>query len=80
VQVISRVVGGSSSWGDGEGSRSLPAGGALLAYNFDLEISRPVEATREFLAGCIPAMATQFAQECVTEPAAHLSEAPVIST
>jgi predicted dithiol-disulfide oxidoreductase (DUF899 family) len=49
-------------------------------YNFDLEISRPEEATREFLAGGAPPVATQLAQECGTEPAAYLSEAPVMST
>jgi len=48
-------------------------------YNFDLEISRPEEATREFLAGGVPPVATQLAQECGTEPAAYLSEAPVMS-
>lgn len=48
-------------------------------YNFDLEISRPEETTREFLAGAVPAVAAQLAQECGTEPAAYLSEAPVMS-
>jgi len=48
-------------------------------YNFDLEISRPEEATREFLADGVPPVATQLAQECGTEPAAYLSEAPVMS-
>jgi predicted dithiol-disulfide oxidoreductase (DUF899 family) len=49
-------------------------------YNFDLEISRPVEATREILAGGAPSVVTQLAQECGTEPAAYLSEAPVMSS
>ena len=48
-------------------------------YNFDLEISRPEEATREFLAGGVPPVAAALAQECGTEPAAYLSEAPVMS-
>jgi predicted dithiol-disulfide oxidoreductase (DUF899 family) len=48
-------------------------------YNFDLEISRPEEATREMLAGGVPPVAVQLAQECGTEPAAYLSEAPVMS-
>ena len=48
-------------------------------YNFDLEISRPEEATREFLADGVPPVATQLAQECGTEAAAYLSEAPVMS-
>jgi predicted dithiol-disulfide oxidoreductase (DUF899 family) len=48
-------------------------------YNFDLEVSRPEEATREFLADGVPAVAAQLARECGTEPAAYLSEAPVMS-
>jgi predicted dithiol-disulfide oxidoreductase (DUF899 family) len=48
-------------------------------YNFDLEISRPVEVTRGFLADGVPPVATRLAQECGTEPAAYLSEAPVLS-
>jgi len=48
-------------------------------YNFDLEISRPEETTREFLADGVPPVATQLAQECGTEPAAYLSESPVMS-
>ena len=50
-----------------------------INYNFDLQISRPEEATREFLAGGVPPVATQLAQECGTEAAAYLSEAPVMS-
>jgi predicted dithiol-disulfide oxidoreductase (DUF899 family) len=49
-------------------------------YNFDLQISRPEEVTREFLAGGVPPVAEQLAQECGTEPAAYLSEAPVMSS
>ena len=49
-------------------------------YNFDLEISRPVEATRELLAGGVPPVAAELAQECGTEPAAYLSEAPVLNS
>lgn len=48
-------------------------------YNFDLEISRPEEATRQALAGGVPPVAAELAQECGTEPAAYLSEAPVMS-
>jgi predicted dithiol-disulfide oxidoreductase (DUF899 family) len=48
-------------------------------YNFDLEISRPEEVTRGFLAGGVPPVATRLAEECGTEPAAYLSEAPVLS-
>src|SRR5436190_3578149 len=33
-------------------------------YNFDLEISRPEEATRQFLAGGVPSVAAEHAQEC----------------
>ncbi len=49
-------------------------------YNFDLEVSRPEAATREFLAGGVPAVAAQLAHDCGTEPAAYLSEAPVLSS
>ncbi len=49
-------------------------------YNFDLEISRPVEATRELLAGGVPPVVAGLAQECGTEPAAYLSEAPVLNS
>lgn len=49
-------------------------------YNFDLEISRPVAAMREILAGSAPPVVTQLAQECGTEPAVYLSEAPVMSS
>lgn len=48
-------------------------------YNFDLEVSRPEEVTREFLAGGVPPVAAGLAQECGTEPAAYMSEAPVLS-
>ncbi len=48
-------------------------------YNFDLEISRPVDATRQMLAGAVPEVAARLAGECGTEAAAYLSEAPVMS-
>jgi len=48
-------------------------------YNFDLEISRPEEATHELLAGGVPPVVEGLAQECGTGPAAYLSEAPVLS-
>jgi predicted dithiol-disulfide oxidoreductase (DUF899 family) len=48
-------------------------------YNFDLDISRPEEVTREFLAGGVPPVAAGLARECGTDPAAYLSEAPVMS-
>jgi predicted dithiol-disulfide oxidoreductase (DUF899 family) len=48
-------------------------------YHFDLEISRPEEVTRQFLAGGVPEVAARLADECGTEPAAYLSEAPVMS-
>jgi predicted dithiol-disulfide oxidoreductase (DUF899 family) len=48
-------------------------------YNFDLEISRPEEATRELLAGGVPPVVEGLAQECGTEPVAYLSEGPVLS-
>jgi predicted dithiol-disulfide oxidoreductase (DUF899 family) len=48
-------------------------------YNFDLEISHPEEVTRGFLAGGVPPVAAQLAGECGTEPAAYLSETPVMS-
>jgi predicted dithiol-disulfide oxidoreductase (DUF899 family) len=49
-------------------------------YNFDLEISRPEEVTREALAGGVPSVAGKLAQDCGTEPAAYLSEMPVLSS
>src|SRR6266568_1587206 len=70
LQAYKRRMGWSFPWASSHGSD----------YNFDLEISRPEEATREFLAGGVPAVAAQLAQECGTEPAAYLSEAPVMST
>ena len=65
----SKRMGWSFPWASSHGSD----------YNFDLEVSRPEEATREFLAGGVPAVAAQLARECGTEPAAYLSEAPVLS-
>ena len=49
-------------------------------YNFDLEISRPEEVTRAALAGGVPAVVTRLADDCGTEPAAYLSEMPVLSS
>jgi predicted dithiol-disulfide oxidoreductase (DUF899 family) len=49
-------------------------------YNFDLEISRPEEVTRAALAGGVPAVVTRLADDCGTEPAAYLSEMPVMSS
>ncbi len=49
-------------------------------YNFDLEISRPEEVTRAALAGGVPPVVTRLAEECGTEPAAYLSEMPVMSS
>ena len=49
-------------------------------YNFDLEISRPVEVTRAALAGGVPPVVTRLADDCGTEPAAYLSEMPVMSS
>jgi len=37
------------------------------------------ETTRELLAGGVPPIAVELAQECRTEPAAYLSESPVMS-
>ena len=69
LQAYRRRMGWSFPWASSHGSD----------YNFDLEISRPEEATRELLAGGVPTVAVQLAQECGTEPAAYLSEAPVMS-
>jgi predicted dithiol-disulfide oxidoreductase (DUF899 family) len=69
LQAYKRRMGWSFPWASSHGSD----------YNFDLEISRPEEMTREFLAGGVPAVAAQLARECGTEPAAYLSEAPVMS-
>ena len=49
-------------------------------YNFDLEISRPEETAREWLTGGVPPLVAKNAQECGTEPAAYLSESPVMSS
>src|SRR5215470_2292435 len=69
LQGYKRRMGWSFPWASSHGSD----------YNFDLEISRPEEATRELLAGGVPAVAAQLAQGCGTEPAVYLSEAPVLS-
>ena len=70
LQAYKRRMGWTFPWASSHGSD----------YNFDLEISRPVEETRKFLAGGAPGVAVELAQECGTEPAAYLSEAPVLST
>jgi predicted dithiol-disulfide oxidoreductase (DUF899 family) len=70
LQAYKRRMGWSFPWASSHGSD----------YNFDLAISRPEEATREALAGGVPAVAVQLAEECGTEPTAYLSEAPVMST
>ncbi len=49
-------------------------------YNFDLEVSRPEEVTRTALAGGVPPVVTRLADDCGTEPAAYLSEMPVMSS
>ena len=49
-------------------------------YNFDLEISHPEETTREWLAGGVPPVAAEFAEECGTSPVAYLSESPVLNS
>jgi predicted dithiol-disulfide oxidoreductase (DUF899 family) len=69
LQAYKRRMGWSFPWASSYGSD----------YNFDLEISRPEETTREALAGGVPPVAAQLAQECGTEPAAYLSETPVMS-
>jgi predicted dithiol-disulfide oxidoreductase (DUF899 family) len=70
LQAYRRRMGWSFPWASSYGSD----------YNFDLEISRPEEKTREMLAGGVPPVATRLAEECGTEPAAYLSEAPVLSS
>ena len=69
LQAYQRRMGWTFPWASSYGSD----------YNFDLEIPRPEEATREFLAGGVPPVAAELAQECGTEPVAYLSEAPVMS-
>jgi predicted dithiol-disulfide oxidoreductase (DUF899 family) len=69
LQAYKRRMGWSFPWASSYGSD----------YNFDLEISRPEDATRELLAGGVPPLVAELAQECGTEPAAYLSEAPVMS-
>ena len=70
LQGYKRRMGWSFPWASSNGTD----------YNFDLEISRPVAATREILADSAPPVVTQLAQECGTEPAVYLSEAPVMSS
>ena len=69
LQAYRRRMGWSFPWASSYGSD----------YNFDLEISRPEETTRQFLAGGVPAVAARLAQDCGTEPAAYLSETPGMS-
>jgi len=70
LQAYKRRMGWTFPWASSSGSD----------YNFDLEISRPEEATREMLAGGVPPVVTRLAEECGTGPAAYLSEAPVLSS
>ena len=49
-------------------------------YNFDLEISRPEETARGWLAGGVPPVAAKMAEECGTEPAVYVSESPIMNT
>ncbi len=69
LQGYKRRMGWSFPWVSSHGSD----------YNFDLEISRPEDATRQMLAGAVPEVAARLAGECGTEAAAYLSEAPVMS-
>ncbi|MGE5131690.1 MAG: DUF899 domain-containing protein [Gemmatimonadota bacterium] len=70
LQAYRQRMGWSFPWASSYGSD----------YNFDLEISRTEEATRQALAGGVPPAAAEMAGECGTEPAAYMSEAPVMST
>jgi predicted dithiol-disulfide oxidoreductase (DUF899 family) len=54
LQAYKRRMGWSFPWASSHGSDC----------NFDLEISRPEEATRKLLAGGIPEVAARLAQEC----------------
>jgi predicted dithiol-disulfide oxidoreductase (DUF899 family) len=69
LQAYKRRMGWSFPWASSHDSD----------YNFDLEISRPEEATRQALAGGVPEIVVGLAQECGTDPAAYLSESPVLS-
>jgi predicted dithiol-disulfide oxidoreductase (DUF899 family) len=69
LQAYKRRMGWSVPWASSHGSD----------YNFDLEISRPEEAAREFPAGGVPDVVGRLARDCGTEPAAYISEAPVLS-
>jgi predicted dithiol-disulfide oxidoreductase (DUF899 family) len=70
LRAYQRRMGWTFPWASSSGSD----------YSFDLEISRPVDVTREILGGSAPPVVSQLAQECGTEPAAYLSEAPVLSS
>ena len=69
LQAYKRRMGWSFPWASSYGSD----------YNFDLEISRPEEMARELLADGVPPVAMRLAQDCGTEAAAYISEAPVMS-
>jgi predicted dithiol-disulfide oxidoreductase (DUF899 family) len=69
LQAYKQRMGWSFLWASSHGSD----------YDFDLGISRPEDATRELLAGGVPAVAARLAQDCGTEPAAYLSETPVMN-
>ena len=49
-------------------------------YAFDLEIAHPVENARGWLAGGVPPLVAKNAEECGTEPAVYVSEAPIMNT
>jgi predicted dithiol-disulfide oxidoreductase (DUF899 family) len=70
LQAYKARMGWSFPWASSHGSD----------YNFDLEISRPEEATRKLVAGGVPSVAAELAAECGTDPVAYLSEAPVMSS
>jgi predicted dithiol-disulfide oxidoreductase (DUF899 family) len=69
LQGYKRRMGWTFPWASSDGSD----------YNFDLEISRPEEATRQMLGDSVPEVAARLAGECGTEAPAYLSEAPVMS-
>jgi predicted dithiol-disulfide oxidoreductase (DUF899 family) len=49
-------------------------------YAFDLEIAYPEETARGWLADGVPPVAARNAQACGTDPAAYVSERPVMNS
>jgi predicted dithiol-disulfide oxidoreductase (DUF899 family) len=69
LQTYQRRMGWNFPWASSDGSD----------YNFDLEISRPEEATREFLAGGVPRSPPNWRRSAGPSPWHTCPRAPVMS-